>query len=75
VIDADRMLYIAGYNQPTYSGIRDWGQLRSTDGYEVTKRGDGKYLASLACCRPPTARRFPPSTLKRSTVPYQGTRP
>ena len=41
VIDADRMLYIAGYNQPTYSGIRDWGKLRSTDGYEVTKRGDG----------------------------------
>jgi pimeloyl-ACP methyl ester carboxylesterase len=41
VIDADRMLYIAGYNQATYSGVRDWGKLRSTDGYEVTKRGDG----------------------------------
>jgi pimeloyl-ACP methyl ester carboxylesterase len=41
VIDTDRMRYIAGYNQATYSGIRDWGKLRSTDGYEVTKRGDG----------------------------------
>jgi pimeloyl-ACP methyl ester carboxylesterase len=41
VIDANRMLYIAGYNQATYSGIRDWGNLRSLDAYEVTKRGDG----------------------------------
>jgi pimeloyl-ACP methyl ester carboxylesterase len=41
VVDADRMRYIAGYNQATYSGIRDWGKLRSSDGYEVTKRGDG----------------------------------
>ena len=41
VIDADRMLYVAGYNQATYSGIRDWDKLHSTDGYEVTKRGDG----------------------------------
>jgi pimeloyl-ACP methyl ester carboxylesterase len=41
VVDADRMLYIAGYNQATYNGIRDWSQLRSTEGYEVTKRGDG----------------------------------
>jgi pimeloyl-ACP methyl ester carboxylesterase len=48
VIEADRMLYIAGYNQPTYSGIRDWGQLRSTDGYEVTKRGDGTVPHKLA---------------------------
>lgn len=41
VIDPDRMVYVAGYNKPTYCGIKNWAQLRSMDGYEVTRRGDG----------------------------------
>jgi len=41
IVDPDRMLYVAGYNQPTYTGIRDWNKLGSLDGYEVTRRGDG----------------------------------
>jgi pimeloyl-ACP methyl ester carboxylesterase len=59
VIDPDRMLYVAGYNQPTYSGIRDWNQLRSTDGYEVTKRGDGTVPHTLGLLQAADGRPVP----------------
>jgi pimeloyl-ACP methyl ester carboxylesterase len=53
VVDPERMLYIAGYNQATYNGIRDWGKLRSLDGYEVTKRGDGTVPHNLGLLHTP----------------------
>ncbi len=39
--DPGRMIYIAGCDQPTSTGIRDWRKLTSLDGYEVTRKGDG----------------------------------
>jgi pimeloyl-ACP methyl ester carboxylesterase len=42
VIDGDRMIYVAGYDQPTPSNIKDWKKLDSPDGYEVTVDGDGR---------------------------------
>lgn len=59
MIDPDRMLYIAGYNQPTYSGIRDRDKLRSMDGYEVTRRGDGTVPHQLGLLQAPDGRPVP----------------
>lgn len=49
VADSKRMLYIAGYNQPTYydvvrngHGLPQWSKLASKDGYRVTVEGDGR---------------------------------
>lgn len=41
VVDPARMVYVAGYNQRTYCGIRDM-EVRSADAYEVTLEGDGR---------------------------------
>ena len=59
VVDPDRMLYVAGYNQATYSGIRDWNKLRSTEGYEVTRRGDGTVPHQLGLLQTPDNRPVP----------------
>jgi pimeloyl-ACP methyl ester carboxylesterase len=40
-LDPDRLVYIAGYDQPTYVAVRDWAKLSSFDGYEVSRLGDG----------------------------------
>jgi hypothetical protein len=42
VIDFDRMIYVAGFDQPTYSDISDWNKLDSTKGYQMTLDGDGR---------------------------------
>ncbi len=42
VIDTDRMVYVAGDNQITFSGIKDWERLDSFDSYDVTRKGDGR---------------------------------
>lgn len=39
--DAARLVYIAGCDQPTYTGVRDWDRLASFDGYDATRLGDG----------------------------------
>jgi pimeloyl-ACP methyl ester carboxylesterase len=41
VVDPARMMYVAGYNHPTYDGIRALDKLDSADGYTATMRGDG----------------------------------
>src|SRR4029079_9515335 len=43
----DRMIYVAGYNQPTFSNIKDFSKLRSLDSYEVTMDGDGRVPHAL----------------------------
>lgn len=40
-VDAERMVYVAGYGQPTFSGIEDFSRLDNIDAYDVTMRGDG----------------------------------
>jgi hypothetical protein len=42
VVDRSRMVYIAGYNQPTVCGIRDTRKFDSADSYEITLNGDGR---------------------------------
>lgn len=46
-IDFDRMIYVAGYDQPTYSDISDWNKLDSTKGYQMTLDGDGRVTHRL----------------------------
>ena len=41
VVDPDRMIYIAGFNQPTYCGLPDLASVGIRDKYRVTLRGDG----------------------------------
>jgi pimeloyl-ACP methyl ester carboxylesterase len=42
VIDFDRMVYVAGYDQPTFCEVQDWTKLDKTDGYKLTLAGDGR---------------------------------
>jgi pimeloyl-ACP methyl ester carboxylesterase len=42
VIDAERMIYIAGSDQPTFNDINDFNKLGSLDSYNVTRKGDGR---------------------------------
>lgn len=42
VVEPERMVYIAGYNHPTFSDISDWNRLGDDSGYAVTRRGDGR---------------------------------
>ncbi len=47
-VDLDRMIYVAGYDQPTYSDISDWDRLDGTEGYAMTVDGDGRVPHTLA---------------------------
>ncbi|HEX5733388.1 MAG TPA: CHAT domain-containing protein [Blastocatellia bacterium] len=41
VIDKERMIYICGYNQPTFRGISSRRHLNKIESYKVTMDGDG----------------------------------
>lgn len=47
VVDAARMIYVAGYDQPTFAAVADFGKLNSLDGYKVTMDGDGRVSHEL----------------------------
>ena len=47
VVDPQRMLYVAGYNQPTIHGLSNMAELRSSSAYTVTRAGDGRVPHSL----------------------------
>jgi pimeloyl-ACP methyl ester carboxylesterase len=47
VVDPGRMIYIAGYNQPTFSGIADWERMDAAEGYLMTRDGDGRVTHEL----------------------------
>jgi pimeloyl-ACP methyl ester carboxylesterase len=51
VVDEDRMIYIAGYNQPTFSNIRDFRKINSIEAYDVTLDGDGRVPHLLGLLR------------------------
>lgn len=42
VVDPERMRYIAGYDQLTYSNITDMNRINSKTAYETTMMGDGR---------------------------------
>ncbi len=46
VVDPARMVYVAGYNQRTYNGIRNM-EVRSADAYQTTLAGDGRVPHAL----------------------------
>lgn len=47
VIDPTRMVHVAGYGQPTVTGIRDFTRLRDLSAYVVTSAGDGSVPLAL----------------------------
>ena len=56
VVDGERMIYIAGYNQPTKAGVADWNRLDDPDGYSDTLEGDGTVSHALGFLKSGTAR-------------------
>jgi hypothetical protein len=59
VADPDRMIYIAGYGQPTFSGITDKDKLDEIAGYEMTLDGDGRVPHKLGFLDKDGKRMFP----------------
>ena len=47
VVDAERMIYVAGANRRTPSGVSDVANLQSAAAYEVTLAGDGRVPHAL----------------------------
>ena len=56
-IDFDRMIYVAGFDQPTYSDISDWGKLDNTKGYQMTLDGDGRVTHRLGFLKSPDGKK------------------
>ncbi|HJQ68071.1 MAG TPA: CHAT domain-containing protein [Blastocatellia bacterium] len=50
-VDTGRMIFVAGDNQITFSGIKDWGRLNSIDSYDVTRKGDGRVTHDRAALK------------------------
>ncbi len=51
VVDEARMIYVAGYDQPTFSNISDFKKIGSLEGYDVTMDGDGRVPHLLGILR------------------------
>ncbi len=56
-IDFDRMVYVAGFDQPTYSDISDWDKLDDTKGYQMTLDGDGRVTHRLGFLKSPDGKK------------------
>ena len=56
-VDFDRMIYVAGYDQPTFSDISDWDKLDSTKGYQMTLDGDGRVPHRLGFLKSPDGKK------------------
>ena len=52
-VDPVRMVYVAGYDQPTFSDVSDWNRLDSTKGYAMTLDGDGRVPHRLGLLKAP----------------------
>jgi hypothetical protein len=53
VIDLERMVYVAGFDQPTFYDVQDWNKLDETAGYQMTLDGDGRVPHRLGLLRSP----------------------
>jgi len=53
VVDPARMIYVAGYDQPTYSDVVEWSKLNNTKGYAMTLDGDGRVTHQLGLLKTP----------------------
>jgi hypothetical protein len=56
VADPDRMIYVAGRNRRTLSGIKDYRKVGSLEAYDVTMEGDGRVPHSLGLLSTPDGR-------------------
>lgn len=59
VVEPDRMVYVAGANRPTVTGVKDVTKLASLDGYEVTMKGDGRVSHELGLLKAKGGRAVP----------------
>ena len=59
VADADRMVYVAGTNRPTFSGIKAITKLASRKSYDVTMDGDGRVSHALGRLKGKDGRTIP----------------
>jgi energy-coupling factor transporter ATP-binding protein EcfA2 len=59
VADPERMINIAGQNQPTLSNIKDYRRVNSADAYEMTLDGDGRVPHTLGLLRTPDGSSIP----------------
>ncbi len=65
VVDPERMVYVAGYNQPTYTGIKDWAGFRDRNpkkaraAYDVTLDGDGRVPHTLGLLQTAEGKKVP----------------
>ncbi|MEP0546746.1 MAG: alpha/beta fold hydrolase [Rhodothermales bacterium] len=65
VVDPERMVYVAGYNQPTYTGINDWAGFRDRNAktarraYDVTLDGDGRVPHTLGLLETEEGKKVP----------------
>ena len=64
VVDPKRMIYVAGYDQPTFSAVKDKQKLNSIDGYEMTFDGDGRVPHALGFLDENGRRMFPTYFIK-----------
>ena len=73
VVNTGRMIYVAGDNQITFSGIKDWGRLNQFNAYDVTRKGDGRVThMKWVCSRTLAATPLRLTTLKRATATSRG---
>ena len=53
VVDAERMLYVAGNDKPTFNNVNDFSRLDDTEAYDVTVKGDGTVPHELGLLETP----------------------
>ncbi len=53
VVEPERMVYLAGYGQPTVTGLKNGRGLNRLDAYVVTNQGDGSVPLALGPLRNP----------------------
>ena len=63
-VDPARMIYVAGYDQPTFSDIADWNKLDTTKGYAMTVDGDGRVPHRLGLLKGPDGTPVPTYYIK-----------
>jgi hypothetical protein len=68
VVDPGRMIYIAGYDHPTFSGIKDKSRLNALEGYEMTFDGDGRVPHRLGFLDKDGKLMFPTYSSKKITA-------
>jgi pimeloyl-ACP methyl ester carboxylesterase len=59
VVEPGRMIYVAGYDQPTWVDIRDFSKLGAPEGYIASRLGDGTVPHRLGLLYDPSGNMIP----------------